>query len=104
MEQVPSDVGNHVQLSARAARALPVDGHLARVAAERSNMLLDKPQRLDLVVEPRIEVAQALVLEFGDGKEAEGVQTVVHRDDHDIGRLVDPVVERPVGRIAENVT
>ena len=78
MEQVPPDVGNHVQLDARATCALSVDGHLARVATERLDVFLHEPKRLDLVVEPHVEVAQALALEFRDGQEAERVQPVVH--------------------------
>ena len=64
---------------------------------------MDELQRLDLVEEASIEVTQALGLELRHGEETDGVQSVIDGRDHDVGGLVDPVVERPVRRIAVNV-
>ena len=73
MEEAPADVGSEMQLDTRTTCALPVDGNLARVATERRDVRFDEPKRFDLVVEPCIEVAQALALKFGDGQEADRV-------------------------------
>ena len=64
---------------------------------------MNELQRLDLVEEACVEVTQALGLELRHGEEADGVQSVIDGRDHDVGGLVDPVVERPVCRIAVNV-
>ena len=64
---------------------------------------MDELQRLDLVEEACVEVTQTLGLELRHSEEANGVESVIDGGDHDVGGLVDPVVERPVCRIAVNV-
>lgn len=36
-------------------------------------------------------------------EEAKGVESIVDRDDDYVGRLLDPVVKRPVGGVAVDV-
>jgi hypothetical protein len=85
-----------MQLRRTAPRALPIDRHLPRIAAEALDIRLDPLERLDLVEEARVEVAIGGFLQGGGGEEAEGGEAVVDGDGDDVGALIDPVVEGPV--------
>lgn len=91
---------DEVQLDGGPARALAVDSNASRVSPKRTDMRLRPAKRLDLVAESGVEVRGA---ELGDAEEAERVETIVDRDHHRMRALLNPVVERPVARIAENV-
>ena len=92
-----------MQLNGPRAGALPVNGHLARVAAKRVDVLLDPLERLDLVVQGDVGIAYAFARELGRGEETQRVQAVVDGDDDDVRGLVHPVIEGPVTRVAEDV-
>jgi hypothetical protein len=74
---------------------LTVDRHFTRVAAECADVGLHPFKGLHLVEETGVEGADLGSRECGMGEEAEDGEAVVDRDDDDIGRLVDPMIERP---------
>jgi len=59
---------------------------------------------LDLVKEARVEVTVGRVSERRRCEETERGETVIYRHDDNVGALIDPVVERPVPRIAVDIT
>jgi len=67
-------------------------------------MFLDPFKGLDLVKEARVEVTVGCVSERRGCEEAERGEAVIYRDDDNVRALVDPVVERPVPRVAVDVT
>ena len=92
-----------MQLDRASTRALSIDGNLLRVPTETSNMFLHPFKGLDLVKEARIEVTVGRVSERRRCEETERGETVIHRDDDNVGALIDPVVERPVPGIAVDI-
>ena len=85
-EQALAAMRDEVELDRRPSRTLPIDCNLAGVAAERVNVLLNPLERLDLVVEARIEVAEALAGDLRGSVEADRVESVVHGRDDDVDR------------------
>ena len=93
-----------MQLDRASTRTLSIDSNLLGIPTEASNMFLDPFKGLDLVKKARVEVPVGCVSERRRCEEAERGETVVYRDGDNVGALIDPVVERPVPRIAVDVT
>jgi hypothetical protein len=74
-----------VDKHALGSRRLPEDGHLGRVAAEFVDVLLDPLQGRLLVHNSIIArgIVRRLVIQLGVGKEPEGTEPVVRRDNDD---------------------
>lgn len=84
---------NKVDFDRGCTSALAVNRHLRRVASKSLDVLLNPSHCLHLVFYPDVEIAQRSIAGEGRvGEEAEGVQPVINRDDHDVGDLMDPVV------------
>lgn len=96
-------IRNHMHLHAARTRTLPIDRHALWVAAEGGNVVVNPLECEDLILEARIQVAEGVGREVRVCKEAKGVKPVVDGDDDHVWRLVDPVLERPVARVAVDV-
>ena len=98
-------VRDEVKLDRRAAGTLAVDRHLAGISTKRRNVRLDPAERHALVLEAGVHVTEGRVLqEFGRGEEPDRVEAVVDGCDDNVWRLMDPIVEWPVGRVPVDIT
>lgn len=101
MEQTLFPRSNKVDFDRGCTSTLAVDRNLARVASKSRDVRLDPSHCLRLILYPDVEIAQRGVAGEGRvGEEAEGVQPVINRDDHDVGDLMDPVVVWQAGGVA----
>ena len=66
-------------------------------------MCLDPLECLDLVAETHVEVAVGGVAERRGGKETQRGEAIVDGNDHDVCALINPMIERPVSWVTENV-
>ena len=104
MEQLLSPVRDHVQFDGGTTCTLAVDCDTVWVPTEGADVLVNPSERLQLVLEPSIEVTIRRVGELRCRKEAEGIESVVYGHNNDVGALVDPTVEWPVPRVAKDIT
>ena len=97
-------MGNQVKLDRCTSSTLPIDGDFGRITSERRDVLLDPLQCLHLIVEARIQVPETLRRHLGGSEKPDRVKAVVHGSDDNVRRLVNPMIERPVGGVAIDVT
>ena len=92
-----------MQRDAAAARTLSVDGYTRWVASESVDVVLDPFECENLVPETDNEVALDAICERRMGEETQRGEAVIHRDDDDVGREVDPLFKRKIGRVTVQV-
>ena len=94
-----------MQLHTTPTRALSIDGDFASVATERRDMPLHPAKGFNLVEKPGVKVTEGRVgTEFRVREETEGAETIVDRNDDNVGGLVNPVLEGPECRISEDIS